>query len=264
MPGAFGEGSGSGAQAGGGGGGGAITGFHGPQAAQFQLARDPAVQTDLALSPDQRRAIAAAAQRVDASSRNLNNISQRLFASQRPGPEFDRILQNAQAQTTRDCEAAASAALATLTPAQRKRLDEIRYQSPMILLESDPHLEAMLGLTPHQRDHAQRIGLETNQEMLAAMRAGMIVTESNAKEERSPDGRFVSRSSSGRGVANPDPAVRAETDRRIQEAIARRDQRLFSEVLTPEQQARLTQLRGAPFRRTPMQDPGVSRPRPQL
>lgn len=80
--------------------------------------------------------------------------------------------------------------------------------------------------------------MDSQQDMKEAIRQGTVVIESNSHEERSPDGTSVSRSSSSRSGPSPDPAVRAASERAMHAANERREARLESEVLTPDNRRR--------------------------
>lgn len=220
------------------------------KAFHFQLARDPEVQSDLGLRPDQKTAIASAGQRLDASLARLNDTIGRTLGSGNVNPTSHRNLQTAQERSSKECEAIADSALRTLTPAQLARLEQIRLQNPMVVALPDEALTKALGITPDQIARARRILMDSQKDMNEAIRQGTVVIESTSHEERSPDGTSVSRSSSSRSGPSPDPAVRAASERAIRAASERRDSRLEREVLTTDQKAKLATLRGKPLQRS--------------
>jgi hypothetical protein len=227
------------------------------KAFHFQLARDPEVQADLGLRPDQKSAIASAGQRLDASLARMNDTLGRTLGSGNVNPASQRNLQITQDRSSKECEGFADSALRTLTPAQLARLEQIRLQNPLVIAMPDAELTAALGLTPDQIARARKILMDFQQDMKEAIRQGTVVIESSNREERSPDGTSVSRSSSSRSGPSPDPAVRAASERALRTATERRDSRLESEVLTPDQKTKLATLRGKPLRRsgTPAKSP---------
>jgi hypothetical protein len=136
-----------------------------------------------------------------------------------------------------------------LTPAQRTRLNGIRWQSPSVLVHPEPELVQALGLTPEQLRQIEGIVHEYQRRILATRPlAPMRVVESRASEEPTSDGRGVMRSRYQRRESVLDEAGMEAVSQQIGKIAAEEHRVLHDEVLTPVQQATLARLRGAPLR----------------
>jgi hypothetical protein len=198
------------------------------EAAALSLLREPAVCKDLKLAPPTAAKVVAAAEAA---------VVARLRASLGPdgeppaGPGPPEVNVEVEQAATAVMARALRGAAALLTPAQRKRLGEIRLQSlPLSAIVSDGRLAARLNLSDEQRAAVK-----------AASEAGALAAAAEGRR-RLPGGP-------GPDGSQPPPISSAlfasvEADR---ERIRERADREALKLLTRKQRAKLEAMKGAPF-----------------
>lgn len=230
------------------GGGGGMIGLAGREAEDLGMLQNPIVRRDLALTPAQEARCRAALMRVG----HANARSMKMAGGAPPDPRRvndpngHAAWMNSLRQAEQISRAAVAEMLASLTPAQKRRLDEIRVQGPAVLMQPDPEVANALGLSESQRQRLRDIVEDHQRQVRDLMPTKPTRVFERNEERRSADGRTVERSTRRETETRLTPGQEEEYHRRFSEILAEQRRQLEA-VLTPEQQARLSRMRGRPL-----------------
>ena len=207
---------GAGGGVGGGGGGRRIA--LGGRGSVPRLAALPKVQKELGLSAEQKDTIKTIDGRLRAFEENQWSSVDRWRKGHHswappPNAEADKAIFRARQQARQQI-------VGLLTPAQAKRLEQIRLQDYRENVFFQPDVIQALGLSREQQKRLAEIRSQARKDEIAAAQAAMHGPARKA-------------------TGHPPPATR--------EIRPKAERRMREEVLTADQQARLKELQGAPF-----------------
>ena len=181
-----------------------------------RLANMPALQKDLGLSAEQRDAVKAIIEEVRVfEARMPKDIEQT------PAPSLESAKAAKCAEAQKELSRAGERIVRLLTPAQAKRLEQVRLQYAGTEALFRPDVIRALGISPEQQ---QRLG--------------------EIRDQAKADVAAVRGRTTKGAVKQPASGAAPQSEGEI---IRRSDRRMLEEVLTAEQQAKLKKLKGAPF-----------------
>jgi hypothetical protein len=180
----------------------------------------PEVQKELGLSAEQKDAIKSingplrAFEKEKWSSVDRWRRGQHKRREAPPHAEAEKAIARARQQARQKI-------LGLLTPAQAKRLEQIRLQDYHERVFFQPDVVQALGISRGQQTRLAEIYDKARKEEIAAVRERMAAPPKSVTDHPPPD---------------------------IREIMHNAEQRMREEVLTAEQQAKLDELKGAPYK----------------